>query len=397
MGALLVVAGEASADLHASHVVRALKRERPDLRVAGIGSDLCRAEGMEILTDSRELSLMGFTEVLGALGRVRAAFKKCLAFVDEAKPTAALLLDFADFNLRMARELKRRGVKVIYFISPKLWAWRTGRVKLIRERVDRMLVIFPFEVDFYRSHGVTVEYVGNPSLDQLWQPPTREPSRQMLQLPSDAPVIALLPGSRRSEIQRHMAPILDAAVMLKQERPGVRFLLPRATTVSPELLSSSLEAARARDIQVQVVEGHAPEVVAAADAAVVASGTATLEAALVGTPMVVIYRASWLSALIARTMLKIAHVSLVNILARREVVKELLQERATASEIAREVGRLLTAPASAAMRAELQSLRQSLGQPGAPERVAKVVLEVLDTGVPSPVLDVGRQPSGSAV
>lgn len=378
MQSLLVVAGEASADLHASHVVAALKQQRPDLRIAGIGSDLCRAAGMEILTDSRDLSLMGFTEILGALWTVKRAFDGCLHWVDKEHAPVALLLDFADFNLRLARKLKQRGVKVIYFISPKVWAWRTGRVKKIRERVDRMLVIFPFEVEFYRAHGVNVEYVGNPSLDQLQRPPQREASRAALSLPADAPVVALLPGSRKAEVQRHMRPMLDAASDLVRQQPNVRFVMPRATTIRPELLQPTLDEARQRAVQIDLIEGRAPEVVAAADVAIIASGTATLEAALVGTPMVVIYRASWLSGLLGRLLIRIAYVSLVNILAGRELVRELLQQDMKPAVIAKEVARLLVPDAAAAMRRELKSLREGLGQPGAPARVARVVLETLD-------------------
>jgi lipid-A-disaccharide synthase len=378
MASLLVVAGEASADLHASHVVRALKARRPDLTVAGIGSALCREAGMEVFVDSRDLGVMGFTEVVAALLRVRRAFNACLRWVDDHRPEAALLLDFAGFNLRLARRLHQRGVKVLYFISPKVWASREGRVKAIRAYVDKMLVIFPFEVEYFRARGVEVEYVGNPSLDQLQVPPTREKARRALGLPVEGRVVALLPGSRRAEVARHVPPMVEAAALVAADTPGVRFVVPRAATVDVAMLEPAVAAAKARGLTLDIVEGRAPEVFASADAAIVASGTATLEAALCGTPMVVIYRTSWLSALLAWAILRVAWVSLVNILAGREVVRELLQSRAKPVEIAREVVRIMGPEAARSLRAEFDALRRGLGEPGAPERVATAVLRAVD-------------------
>jgi len=356
-------------------VVRELKVRDPSLRIGGIGGDLCRAAGMEILVHSRDLSLMGFSEVLASLRRVLAAMDTCLAWADGVKAEAALLLDFAGFNLRLARKLKARGVRVIYFISPKLWAWQEGRVAKVRKYVDRMLVIFPFEVAWYAARGVKAEYVGNPSLDELRAPPTQDEARTALQLRRETSVVALLPGSRRSEVTRLMDPLMRAAERITLQKPGTRFVIPRASTIPLEWLTPHVEGARARGIQIDVVEGRAPEVVAASDAAVVASGTATLEAALVGTPMVVVYRLGWLNAVIMRLLVKVAWASLVNILVGRELVKELLQSNATPERIADEGLRLLGPETNRAMRVELQQFRQMLGDPGAPERVATIVLD----------------------
>ncbi len=378
MAALLVVAGEASADVHAAGVVRHLNTLRPDLHIAGVGGDGCRAAGMDILVDNRELGLMGFTEVLGGLGRVKRAYARCLKFVDDEKVTAALLLDFADFNLRLARALKARGIKVIYFISPKVWAWRKSRVKIMKERIDRLLVIFPFEVEFFARHGITAEYVGNPTLDELASPPQKDVSRAAFHIEPQARVVALLPGSRRSEVTRHLAPLLGAARQLSREMPGVMFVLPRASTIGAALVDPAVALARAAGVDVRVVDGRAPDVVAAADTAVVASGTATLEAALVGTPLVVIYRTTWLTALIVRFVLRIRFVSPPNILMGRRLVAELLQWGCTPARIASEVRRLWEPQARDAMQKDLGALRTLLGAPGAAQRVAVAVLETMN-------------------
>lgn len=376
---LLVVAGEASADVHVSHVLEQLRTLKPEVRAVGIGGDACQAQGMEILIHNRNLAVMGLTEVVGALWRVRKAYQSVLRAVEDRGIKVALLVDFADFNLRLAGALKKRGVKVIYFITPKVWAWRSSRVRLLQERVDHLLVIFPFEVDYFAQRGVTAHYVGNPTLDQLAQPPQRPHSRTHLNVEGAQPVVALLPGSRRAEISRHLGPMLRAAQLVALKAPGTRFLLPRASTIDAGWLRALLHRAGA-GAQVQVVEGQAHTVLSAADAAVVASGTATLETAMVGTPMVVVYKLSLLSAWVAKLFLKLQHVSLVNILMQQEVVKELLQGRCTPQNIARELGILLGQDANAAMRARLAMVRAGLGEPGAALRVAQKVCAVLEGG-----------------
>ena len=381
---LLVVAGEASTDLYASHVIRHVRALCPDLHVAGIGSARCRGEGMEVLAEAGDLAVVGFTEVLGALGNIRGAFQRCLDWVDLVRADAALLLDYAGFNLRMAKKLKERGIPVIYYISPKLWAWRAGRVRQVRACVDRMLVIFPFEVAFYQAHGVDAEFVGNPSVDDVAEAPTRPASRDALGLGAQSPVVALLPGSRRAEVRRHLLPMLDGAIIASRLVRDVEFVIPQATTVPWEWLAEGLRYATGLGLRVKVVpSSHA--VLAAADAAVIASGTATLEAALLGTPMVVVYRVGWLTGLLARILVRLAHVSLVNVLSQRGVVTELLQGRAKPGLIARELVRVLDRDVARDMREEFQHLRGLLGGTGASRRVAEVIRDVVDAR--------GRRPS----
>ncbi len=387
--ALLLIAGEASGDLHASHVLRALKARRPELHVGGMAGDLCAAEGMDLLINCRELAVMGLTEVLTSLGRIRRAFDAVLAWVDTHRPATALLVDYGGFNLRLAAALQRRGVKVVFYISPKVWAWGKRRIPTMRRNIDRLLVIFPFEVAFFAEHGIHAEYVGNPSVDELAAPPQRALAREALGVTSSARVVALLPGSRRSEISRILPLMLDTAEQAARTHPGTRFLLPRATTVDAHLLEPAL-ALRARGVDITVVEGQAHQVVAAADAAVVASGTAVLETAIIGTPQVVVYRAALLTALVVRFFLALRWVNPVNILMQRAVVPELLQWSATTPRTLQALLALLDGSALGPMQQGYTDLRLQLGAPGAPGRVADAVLEVLDGRWQRPVPGAGR-------
>lgn len=371
MSRLLLVAGEASADVHAAAVLKELRRLRPDLDVAGIGGDLSAAQGMRTLVHCRDLGVMGFSDVLASLGRLWRALRTCVRDVIHRDVKVALLLDFADFNLRLAARLKARGIRVVYFISPKTWVWRSGRSRQIAQRVDRHLVIFPFEEPYFRARGVHAEYVGNPTLDELWSSPERTQARAALGIPAEARVVALLPGSRAGEIRRHLLPMLAAARQMRMAHPELRFLLPRAATIDETLLMPA--RAVAAELGLTEVDGHAPEVVAAADVAVVASGTATLETALVGTPQVAVYRSSGLNWLIFKYLVRTPFVSLVNILMGRAVITELLQHRMTPENMAREVLRLLQPEPADEQRRAFSELRKSLGAPGAAKRVAAVV------------------------
>ncbi|MBN2358967.1 MAG: lipid-A-disaccharide synthase, partial [Deltaproteobacteria bacterium] len=328
----LVVACEASADQHGSRVVEAVRARLPEARFVGIGGDHCQAAGVELVGHARDLGLMGFSDVLFALPRVLRTMAAALAAARRGPARAALLIDAPDFNLRLARKLKAADVPVVYFISPKLWATRPGRAKLVRRFVKRMLVIFPFEVEFYRRRGVSAEYVGNPTVEQMSDCFDRDSARALLGVRPDEKVVALLPGSRRGEIRRIAPDLGEAARLLGKELP-LRFLVPRAPTVDRALL----EAAFGAKAPIEVVDGKAREILAAADAAVVAAGTATLEAALVNTPTVMVYRVSALSWLIYRLILRIPYISLINIIAERPVITELWQQRFTPAAVAGEV------------------------------------------------------------
>jgi lipid-A-disaccharide synthase len=377
---LIVVALEASADLHGAAVLRELRALRPGLRAFGAAGPLLRAEGCEALVRAEDLSVMGIAEVLPALPRIFRALRTLRRAAVERKAGAALLIDSPDFNLRLARRLRALEVPVAYFIGPSVWAWRTYRVRQIARNVSRMLVILPFEADFYARHGVQAVYVGNPLLDALpagtgGTPPGALPGevRRRLGLDPDAPVVALLPGSRRQEVRRIWPAMVDAARTIQARQPDVQLVVPIAPTVRPEWLRT--------DLPVVFIEGHAPEVLAGADVAVIASGTATLEAALAEVPTVVVYRLSWLSWLVGKLLVRVPFVSLVNLIAGRRVVPELLQGECTGDHIARSAQALLTS--QDARQAQLQGMRgvrEALAPPGASgaaRRVAESVAELL--------------------
>jgi lipid-A-disaccharide synthase len=375
-GELMVVAGEASGDLHAADVLAEIRRRRPDLRAFGMGGSRLQAAGLERLFDAREISVMGIAEVLPRLPRIWRVFRALVRAARERRPAAALLVDVPDFNLRLARKLRGLGVPVVFYVSPTVWAWRRGRVRQIARDVDRMLCILPFEVEFYREHGVRARYVGNPVVEQVPQPDTPEAFRRALGLDASRPTLALLPGSRPSELQRLLPPMVESAALLAKERPELQLVVP----VAPGLDRAPLEQAfAARGLRPTLVEGRAAEVVGASDVVVVASGTATLETALMLRPMVVVYRMSALSWVVGKLLVKVAFVSLVNLLSGRRLVPELLQSQLRPEAVAEEVRRLWV-PGSArdAQLEGLRALRSRLGDGPTASRVADEVLEVLD-------------------
>jgi lipid-A-disaccharide synthase len=373
---LLVVALEASADLHGAAVLRELRALRPGLRTFGAAGPLMRAQGCEALVRAEDLSVMGIAEVLPALPRIFGALRTLRRAAEGRRPRVALLIDSPDFNLRLARRLRRLGVQVAYFIGPAVWAWRTYRVRQIARDVSRMLVILPFEAAFYARHGIDAVYVGNPLADPTTTWPDRAAPRRSLGLDPDRPVLALLPGSRRQEVRRLWDRLLGAARLLRARMPDLQIVVPVAPTVQREWLSS--------DVPVTFVEGRAPEVLAACDAAVVASGTATLEAALAQAPLVVVYRVSWFTWLMGRLLVRVPFVALVNLLAGRAVVPELLQRRCRSDSIAEQVAPLLEP--GRARDAQLEGMRRiraelaPAGSAGAARRAAQEVAGLLGGG-----------------
>jgi len=352
---LLVVALEASADLHGAAVLRELRTLLPELRAFGAGGPRLREAGLEALVRAEDLSVMGVAEVLPALPKLLDAMDALYDAARDRRPAAALLIDSPDFNLRLARRLRRLRVKVAYFIGPSVWAWRKHRVKQIARDVSKMLVILPFEAAFYAQHGVTARYVGNPLADV--RTGSRATARARIFGAVEGPVLALLPGSRLHEIHRHWPPTLEAARALRLRLPELRLVVPVASTLQRSLFGEP------KDV---VFVDRAEDALLAADAAVVASGTATLEAALAGTPMVVVYRTSWLSWLAARMLVRVPFIALPNLLAGRAIAPELLQSRCTAETIAAETAQLLAdGPARTAQIEGLRDVREKLLPPGA--------------------------------
>jgi lipid-A-disaccharide synthase len=368
---LLVVAGEASGDLHGARLVAELRRLVPDLSVFGLGGDELRAAGLDPVAHSAEISVVGITEVLRILKRAREVFAALLAEVDRRRPAAAVLIDFPDFNLRLARELKKRGVPVVYYISPQVWAWRRSRVKTIAQVVDRMLVLFPFEVDFYRRSGVEVVHVGHPLVDEVPQLPAAWERGE----PSGEPYrVALLPGSRVSEVEALLPVMLESVRRLAEELP-VEARLIRAPTVPQELLEEEIELS---GLPVRIVAENRFAAIADSHVALCASGTATLEVGLLGTPMVMLYRLGRWTYLLAKLMVHLPYVSLVNLVLGRKIVPELIQGDASPERIALEAEQILLEEHERdAMRAGLAELRGRLGSGGASRRAAREVAELL--------------------
>ncbi len=371
----MVVAGEASGDQHAAALVSELRARRPALQFFGMGGSRLAQEGVRLLFDAHEISVMGITEVLPKIPRILKVLGGLVRAAEERKPALAILVDVPDFNLRLARRLKARGIRVAYYVSPMVWAWRPSRVKAIARDVDRMLCILPFEEPWYQERGVRAKYVGSPVLDHLPPALDAQSHRRALGLDPQRPTLALLPGSRMAEVRKLLPAMVAAAREVASRRPGMQVVVP----VAPSISRAAVEARFAGSgLAPLFVDGRAPEAVAASDVSVVASGTATLEAGLMRRPLVVVYRVSALSWLVGRLLVKVAFVSLVNLLVGRKVVPELLQGDMQPAAIAREVDRLWEGPARAEAEAGLGELRARLGEPGASRRAAEAVLELLD-------------------
>jgi len=371
---IMMVAGEASADLHGSKVMEALRRLDPEIRVYGMGSEHMRQAGAELLIDSSQLAVVGITEVFGRIGGLFRAYRKIKNFIKRNKLRLLILIDFPDFNLSLARVAKVAGVPVLYYISPQVWAWRYGRVRKIAGRTDKMAVIFPFEVPIYQGAGLDVEFVGHPLLDVLTLNGQEYAPFNHSQFSGD-PLIALLPGSREREIQSLLPEMLRAADILARQKPGAKFILPAAPGVNVQELKKFL---RPHSIPIAVVEGQTYGAIIAADMVIVASGTATLETAILGKPMVIVYKVSPVSYWVGKAMVKVNWIGLANIVAGKKVVPELLQEEVRGERIAEEALRILN---DAAYRREmvegLAEVRKKLGAPGAAERVARMALEMI--------------------
>lgn len=377
---VMIVAGEASGDLHAAKLVRQVHSRAPTVRFFGIGGNDMRTAGVEVRVDSSELAVVGLVEVLVHYRRLKAVLEQMRATLREERPELLILTDYPDFNLRLAETAKEVGVPVLYYISPQVWAWRQGRVKTIRERVDMMAVVFPFEESFYREHAVPVRFVGHPLVDEVAGAGDRVQERERLLrefgLDPQQPVVGLFPGSRRGEIKRLLPVLLKTAAQLRTQRPGLQFLLPRASTISAQDLAPYLGD---NPLGIRVIDGRSRDIMRACDVIATASGTVTLEIALTGTPMVIIYKVALLTYLIVGRLLKIDHIGLCNIVAGERIVPELIQHQARPARIAAEVGRLLDEPERAeAMRMRLASIRERLGTAGGDQDIGALVVEMLE-------------------
>jgi lipid-A-disaccharide synthase len=367
----MIVAGEASGDAHGATLARGLARLAPAAALYGMGGARMREAGVELIEDVTAAAAVGGTEAVGRVPRLYRAFRALGATLTSRRPDAVVLIDFPEFNLRLARTARRAGVPVVYFIPPQIWAWRGGRIRTIRERISLVLSVFPFETALYRMAGVPVEFVGHPVLDALADAPSRDVARRQLGVAPGATVVGLLPGSRREEVARVLPLMRTAIARVAAGGRELRVALGLAPTVDQTTVATVLAGGPAVDI----VPGGAHTVMRAADVLMVASGTASLEAALLGTPMVVVYRVSRLSEAMVRLLVRVPWISLANLVLGRGVVPELYQSAATPDGLADATLRLLTdAGASRAQRAAFAELSRELGEPGVGLRAAGHVL-----------------------
>jgi lipid-A-disaccharide synthase len=372
---IFIVSGEESGDLHGSALIKALKKLMPSVKVGGMGGERMREAGLAGI-DSREVSVVGVVEVVEKLPKILRTFRKLKKNLLSSRADAVVLIDFPDFNLRFAGEVRKLGIPIIYYISPQVWAWRKGRIKKIARLVDKMLVVFPFEEEIYRDAGVDVEYVGHPLADSARLDLTEAGAKKALGVPESSVCVALLPGSRSGEIKRLLPPMLKAASLIEgglEEKP--LFLLPAANSIDDSMFEACLKDSA---VEVRVIRGRMHMVLRASKAAVVTSGTATLETALIGTPMVIIYRMSAVSYAIARAMIKLPYAGLPNIVAGREAVRELIQGEASPEKIASEILSIMNDRAKRDSILESYSgIRQSL-KGGAAENAARAIKRIIE-------------------
>ncbi len=360
MKRLLISCGEPSGEFYGAELVAELRKRQPDLEVFGLGGDRLAAENVRLLAHLRDLAVVGLVEVLSHLRRLKALFDSVVAEAARVRPDVAVLIDYPDFNLRLARELRKLGIPVVYYVSPQLWAWRRGRIKDVKRDVAKMLVIFPFEEAIYREAGVPVTFVGHPLIDHVKPPADRTAMASQLGLSPDRPVIALLPGSRNKEVGFNLPPMIEAVKALREARPELQFVL----AAGPHLRAGTFDQARTAGIT--IVEGRTREVLSSARVAIVASGTATVETALTLTPMVVVYRLSALTYALGKPLVSVSNYAMVNLIAGRVVVPELIQSDFTPSRVAEETLRILDdgSPRTEMLR-NLGEVREKLGKGGA--------------------------------
>jgi lipid-A-disaccharide synthase len=374
----MIVAGEASGDMYGATLAAELRALAPDTRFFGMGGDCMRRAGVETLVDANVMAVMGIVEVVGHLPVILKGFNILKRRILTDPPNLLILIDYPDFNLRLAKLAKRAGVKVLYFISPQVWAWRSGRVKGIGQVVDRMAVLFPFEVPFYREAGIPVSFVGHPLLDMVRPTMSRDQALVSLGLDPARRTVGLFPGSRKSVIKKLLPVILQAAQLLQARMPELQFVLPLASSLRNEDLAPYLEGAK---VEVSVISGRNHDLMTGCDAAISVSGTVIMELALVGVPMVLIYKVSPLTYEIGKRVINVAHIGICNIVAEKRVVRELIQHEAEPTVIADEIDRLLNdGDYAAQMRQNLAEVRVKLGSGGAIGRLALVAREMILKG-----------------
>ena len=369
---IVMVAGEASGDVHGAHVIEALRRKDPDVSISGAGGPAMKRAGASIILDIKELSVMGFTAVLLKAPQVLKSLFRLKRYLAHSRPDLLVLIDFPDFNLHLAGYAKKLGIKVLYYVSPTVWAWRSRRIKKIKQRVDHMALILPFEKSIYDRHQIPATYVGHPLLDDAIQ--SSAPPK--VAIAPDHCRIALLPGSREDEVERLLPNMVEAARLLQAEHKNITFVVSCAPSVERHRLIEITEAADLDNIQ--IVSDPASAIFAQCDLAVVASGTASLEAAVYGIPSVIVYQVSGFNYWMAKKLIKVPFIGMANLIAGESVFPELIQEEASADQIADVLQSLIndTAAYKKILR-DIFRIQQRLGSPGASDRVATIACRLM--------------------
>ncbi len=374
----MIIAGEASGDLHGANLVKEALRIDPSLSFFGIGGSKMRDAGVDTLMDASEMAVVGLVEVISHFSVILRALTMMKKILQADPPDLLILIDYPDFNLRLAKIAKKSKVKVLYYISPQVWAWRVGRVKKIGRLVDRMAVVFPFEVPFYEKERIPVTFVGHPLVDTVHPSMPRGEAQKKFTLDPARKTVGLFPGSRRQEIRNLFPIILGSAELLKKRFPDVQFILPVASSLKPEDLEPALASS---GLEVTVVEGMGYDVMQVCDAVITVSGTVTLEIAMIGVPMVIIYKVSPSTYMIGKHLIRVDHIGICNIVAGERVVQELIQHDAQPVKIAEEITRILIDSEYAnSIREKLGRVRNSLGKVGSSTAVARIATEMLAQG-----------------
>jgi lipid-A-disaccharide synthase len=373
---VMIVAGEASGDMHGASLVREMLRIDPSLNFYGIGGNKMQNAGVKLLINAAETAVVGLTEVISKFGTLFRIIRQVKKSLDEIKPELVILIDYPDFNLNfVAPAAKKRNIKIFYYISPQVWAWRKSRINKIKRLVDKMAVILPFEVDTYAAKGFAVDYVGHPLLDLVKPAYSKQESQKIFNLDESKTTIGLLPGSRQSEVVKLLPEMLRAAEILAQKIQNVQFILPLADTLEKKTVDDIVSGFT---IKVKVISGQTYDAVSCCDLAIVASGTATLETALLSVPMIIIYKISPLSYFIGKMIVNVKNIGLANIVAGKTVVPELIQEDVSGNRIAAEAMDILTdAERKQEMIKELAAIRSKLGNPGAARKAAHLAYDML--------------------
>jgi len=370
----MIIAGETSGDLHGAKLVQAMQKKSKGLFFFGIGGQALKETGVDILIDAREISVVGITEVFSKIPNILRSLRMVKKTFKTMRPDLLILIDFPDFNLHVAATAKKMGIPVLYYISPQIWAWRPGRVKKIDKLVDHMAVILPFEEDFYRKQKIPVTFVGHPLLENSLPTKQRIEDKWM----ENIPAIGLLPGSRHGEIERHLPVMIDAARILLKKIETIKFIISLSPDVREEHVKELVKKHKG-EADFEISAGNVRKVLERSKVVMAASGTVTLESAISGTPMVIIYKVSPVSFRLGKAMIRVKNIGLVNLIAGKEIVPELIQEDASSIRIADTVYKMLSDPLGLKqLSLELLTIRDKLGGPGASERVADIAFRMLE-------------------